>query len=468
MACVALPAAAVAEPFGQASATATAANSVTYTDSTGEDPQAPDITTIVVSNNDAGIISFQVNIPNRPQLTPDMAVVLWSSTATANAATGDPDNLGADYVIQLAPRARSSSSSGTGQTSSRAPVTHPRSSLLVVLEAAPTIRISAAELGNTKHLELRRRPCPGIVIDPDDGRARLHERHGDVAPGGLVGMYPFEVKIAPATARRAEAHARLRPSRRRAALRPAPAGSEIGHGSCRQGRPRLCVGASREAPRFERSRARSSGTRPYALGGFRRVRRARPSEAPSRSCSRASRPRRASRGKSASPFVRRLALLSLAVVIASTGTASGLWLGAFNPIRERFRDSSRRSFARPRRSLTRHAREDRAADAGHRDAPPAAARRRRAASRVLEGGHAPEAEPRELVRAIVPGAAGHGPARGDLRRCALRFRPAKVSRRYRLLLDGFAVSLPYDAAAEAPGLGHRATTSTRAYTYTSR
>ena len=79
--------------------TTTSANSVTYTDSTGEDPQAPDITTIVVSNNDAGIISFQINIPNRPTLTPDMGIFLFIDS-DANAATGDPDNLGAEYVIQ--------------------------------------------------------------------------------------------------------------------------------------------------------------------------------------------------------------------------------------------------------------------------------------------------------------------------------------------------------------------------------
>jgi len=98
MACVALPAAAVAEPLAPASSSAVAANSVTFNDSTGEDPQGPDITTIVVSNNDAGIISFQINVPNRPQLTPDMAIILFVDS-DSNASTGDPDNLGADYVI---------------------------------------------------------------------------------------------------------------------------------------------------------------------------------------------------------------------------------------------------------------------------------------------------------------------------------------------------------------------------------
>ena len=48
------------------------ANSQTFTDSTGEDPNAPDITTIALSNDDAGLVTFKINISNRPALTADM------------------------------------------------------------------------------------------------------------------------------------------------------------------------------------------------------------------------------------------------------------------------------------------------------------------------------------------------------------------------------------------------------------
>ena len=57
-----------------------AANSVTYQDSTGENPAAPDITTIVVSNNDTGMMTFKINIPNRPQLTRDMLIDMLVDT----------------------------------------------------------------------------------------------------------------------------------------------------------------------------------------------------------------------------------------------------------------------------------------------------------------------------------------------------------------------------------------------------
>src|SRR6185503_9928108 len=78
------------------------ANSQTFNDSVGEDPNAPDITSIAVSNDDAGLITFQVNISNRPALTPDMFVLVFLDT-DQNASTGDPDSLGADYAIDLEP-----------------------------------------------------------------------------------------------------------------------------------------------------------------------------------------------------------------------------------------------------------------------------------------------------------------------------------------------------------------------------
>ena len=72
-----------------------ASNTVTYQDSTGEDPAAPDITTVVVSNDDTGMVTFKINIPNRPQLSRDILLDMIVDT-DANSATGDPDSLGGD------------------------------------------------------------------------------------------------------------------------------------------------------------------------------------------------------------------------------------------------------------------------------------------------------------------------------------------------------------------------------------
>jgi hypothetical protein len=75
---------------------ATAANTTTYQDSSGENQAAPDITTLVVSNTDAGIVSFRVNIPNRATLSADMLIALEVDTDN-NSATGSPE--GTEYAI---------------------------------------------------------------------------------------------------------------------------------------------------------------------------------------------------------------------------------------------------------------------------------------------------------------------------------------------------------------------------------
>ena len=44
-----------------------------------------------VSNDDAGLITFQVNISNRPAFTDDMFLLIFMDT-DQNTATGDPDS----------------------------------------------------------------------------------------------------------------------------------------------------------------------------------------------------------------------------------------------------------------------------------------------------------------------------------------------------------------------------------------
>jgi hypothetical protein len=56
---------------------ATQVKSVTYVDERGDNPGGPDITTIVVSNDDAGRLSFRVNTPGTQRMTQDMRVHVW-------------------------------------------------------------------------------------------------------------------------------------------------------------------------------------------------------------------------------------------------------------------------------------------------------------------------------------------------------------------------------------------------------
>ena len=189
VAVIALPTAASgALPAGTASPTLVAANTTTYQDSTGEDPLAPDITTIVVSNDDAGMITFQINVPNRPQYTRDVAVAMFLDS-DANQATGPPDFLGADYVIQLL----------SGEVilfrwdGTDFSVSATQASLSYSWSGGPTIRINAADLTNTRRLNFDVLVLSDIVFDPVTGEPDFTNAKRDFAP--TIGFFTYEVKI---------------------------------------------------------------------------------------------------------------------------------------------------------------------------------------------------------------------------------------------------------------------------------
>lgn len=194
---VALPTAAGALPNGASAPAFVAANSTTYTDSTGEDPAAPDITTIVVSNNDAGIVSFRINISNRPTLSQDMFIEIWIDTDN-NSATGSPDLAGVDYVMQVVSgEIQLYRWDGTGFTrrfGDPSAVT-----LSFSYQAGITVRISAAELGNTKGFKFFVDVISGVAIDPLTEAISCSLAPlpcpSDAAPSGSAGLYPFKVVI---------------------------------------------------------------------------------------------------------------------------------------------------------------------------------------------------------------------------------------------------------------------------------
>ena len=148
-------------------------NTTTYPDSTGEDPAAPDITSVVVSNDDAGMITFQVNISNRPTLTPDMSFVVFLDT-DKNGTTGAAGSLGADYAIQLVPGAVDLFQwNGTtyAHAASQASLTFSYTA------TGPVIRVSAADLGKSKTFNF------GVVASSgDDGRRPGQHRQLPGAP----------------------------------------------------------------------------------------------------------------------------------------------------------------------------------------------------------------------------------------------------------------------------------------------
>jgi len=176
-----------------------ASNTVTFQDSVGEgggDPLVPDITTIVVSNNDAGVITFKINIPNRPQLTRDMLVDMFVDSDN-NATTGDPDTLGSDYAIELF-LGEVALFKWDGTNFTRRVGDPPATSLVYAWASGPTITITAAELGNTKRFGFALAVVSGLVVDDVTGDIDGTNAKFDSAPAPGAGLFVYDVKIAPA------------------------------------------------------------------------------------------------------------------------------------------------------------------------------------------------------------------------------------------------------------------------------
>jgi hypothetical protein len=163
-------------------------NITTFPDSTGEDAAAPDITSVVVSNDDAGNITFQINISNRPALTPDMYALIFLDT-DQNAATGDADSLGAEYAIVLDPGVVNLLKwSGSDYL----PAASQTSLTFSYLTTGATIRISASDLGKTKAFRFGTIAASGLTIDAA-GKADLTNVHRDFAPDIGHGFFTYQV-----------------------------------------------------------------------------------------------------------------------------------------------------------------------------------------------------------------------------------------------------------------------------------
>jgi hypothetical protein len=173
--------------WAPAATTVSTANSKTFQDSTGERADAPDITTVVVSNTNAGEITFKINGP--PRFTDDMLVGIDIDTDNS-AATGAPDS-GTDYAIELF-GGEANLFKWDGTNFSRRTNDPPQSTLTF---SQLTIRINASELGNTTRLGFDVVVITGITIvngDLDFSTARA-----DLAPDPGHGLWNYTVNTVP-------------------------------------------------------------------------------------------------------------------------------------------------------------------------------------------------------------------------------------------------------------------------------
>ena len=179
-------------------APAGAANTTTYPDSVGEgagDPAFPDITQIVVSNTDAGMVTFKISIPSKPQFARDLMIQMFVDSDN-KPTTGEP-GIGTEYALQLL-RGEVGLFKWDG-TTNYSSLGVPATSLVYSWTGGVvTIQISAAELGNTKTFGFVLAAFGGLVIDDvtgeiDDSNAKL-----DIAPAAGGGLFRYAVKVAPA------------------------------------------------------------------------------------------------------------------------------------------------------------------------------------------------------------------------------------------------------------------------------
>jgi hypothetical protein len=169
-----------------------AVNRTTFDDALGEDPAAPDIATVRVSNSDDGMLTFRIALPNRPTLGNDMRFSL-SIDADSNTETGLTGSgidyrllydfyLHGDRLLWLLTCGSSVCTSGA-----KLPFSY---------ESGPVITIDRAELGDTRRFRLFLNTMDGIVFDPVAKTFDLSNAHGDAAPDASA-PWSYEVKLGP-------------------------------------------------------------------------------------------------------------------------------------------------------------------------------------------------------------------------------------------------------------------------------
>jgi hypothetical protein len=153
------------------------ANSAAFQDATGENQDGVDITSVLVSNDIAGLLTFRINIPGRPAFTEDMRLRVWFDS-DSNRETGTTgDRAGRDYFILWDRDGvrlfRCSGSSCTNAT--------PQTTLGHSYRGGATLTINAVEI-KAKRFKFAVEATAGIRYDPATRRFDLSNATLDYAP----------------------------------------------------------------------------------------------------------------------------------------------------------------------------------------------------------------------------------------------------------------------------------------------
>jgi hypothetical protein len=180
-----------------------------YSDPHGDQQgNAPDVTTIAVSNDPVGNVTWRISVANQPTLAADSEVLLLIDS-DRNPATGAPDTLGSEYIFFVG----DDGYVFTRWTGSGFDFDTPGATVRVSYSGGATITVNRSELGNTTGFNFWARglqePSPETAnIDdaPNDGTfayslTPLAPRHGVVGArsmtkvrGGLRASFTFRVQ----------------------------------------------------------------------------------------------------------------------------------------------------------------------------------------------------------------------------------------------------------------------------------
>jgi hypothetical protein len=170
---------------GQA-ATSISRNSATFQDAVGEDPEAPDITSVVVANDATGEVTFRISVPNRPTLTKDMRVSIkldWDDSA-ATGLTVDGQK-GVDLFILVDPVLHGLGNAAMGGCSGNTCATGPQPDVLrfayeggVARFALDTSRFEVP----LKRFRFRVQAQSGAVFDEETRKFDFTNWRTDLAP----------------------------------------------------------------------------------------------------------------------------------------------------------------------------------------------------------------------------------------------------------------------------------------------
>jgi hypothetical protein len=176
VAAIVWPAAALSSPQHGKQIHVRAANSQTFTDPTGDGGNAPDVTTVTVSNDDNGQITFVTTLANRPSLT-DSDFVALSLDTDGNASDGIG---GADYLVGFVNGGAALFSAAGG---SLAPASAPSFSSSFA-NGVETISINKSDIGNPTQINF-------VIGSSGDNVTTIPE----FAPDS--GVWNYQVTIAP-------------------------------------------------------------------------------------------------------------------------------------------------------------------------------------------------------------------------------------------------------------------------------